>query len=511
MHDAPRYQSLRDYLRVVREHRLLIAFCTLLLGGAAVAVSVRAEPVYRAEAALSFQDENADLGELGAAIPLSQTAEQRAALGAERVTGLGIAEEVKDRLNREEPPATLLRAITASPETRTNLVVVQADWGDAAVAADLANAFADATRDRELETARARYRRRARDLRQTLRELPGGRSSQLTESLNRDRIARFENLARFADPVQLAVRARAPSTPVSPKPVRNVVLGLLAGLTLGLIAAFVRDALDRRVRTAEELREDLRLPLLGQVGDDLMGRSVMSHNGRKPITGEQLEPFRILRRNIDFLDVDRRPGVVLVTSGLPEEGKTTVSGALAAVHAFAGRRTLLLECDLRRPTIPARWGIEAEPGIADVLAGDVSWRDAVNEVEVQPGEDGNGAPRKRTLSVLPAGRPTPDPAELLGSQTFRNLLAELRAAFDVVIVDAPPLLPVVDALELVPQVDGIVLCVRASRSTRDEARAAKAALAHFPERPTGLVLTGARRGTDDSGYYAYAYAYGAKR
>lgn len=521
MHEAPRYQSLRDYLRVIREHRVLVLICVVLLGAAALALSLRQERVYRAEAALAFQDVNADVGDLGAAIPLSQTAEQRAAVGAQRVTEISIARDARAKLRTKEKVTDLLDAVDANAEARTNLVVVRATWGDPEFAARIANAFADATRDQQLNTARVRYRRRAKELRRTLRQLPSGRTSELTESLTRDRIARFENLARLAEPVVLAVRADAPDAPFSPKPVRNILLGLLAGLTLGLVAAFVRDALDRRIRGGDELREGLHLPVLAEVGEDVLGRSAAaSDNGHKALTGTELEPFRILRRNLDFLDVDRRPDVVLVTSALPEEGKTTVAGALAAAHALADRRVVLLECDLRRPTVAERWRLKASPGLTDGLVGDSSWSEIVQSVTVRPGDAGTNGNGKRRgaaeapgaeLAVITAGSPSPQPAELLGSQRFREILAELRATYDVVVIDAPPLLPVVDALELVPQVDGVLLCVRSGQTTRDQARSAKAALDHFPPRPTGVVLTGARPDRDDAGYYSYAYREPAAR
>jgi receptor protein-tyrosine kinase len=513
--DAPRYQSLRDYVRVIRERRLLIIGALILCVGAALAYSLQQEKVYTAEAALSFQDQNADLGELGAAVPISQSADQRAAIGSERVTEIDVAREARRKLRSEISSRTLLESVTARPEARTNLVIVQAEWSDAAFARDVANAFAAATRDIERDRARRSYRSRSRILRNALDQLPPGRAGDLTRSLNVDRIARFDTLARFAEPVVLAVRAERPDSADSPNPIRNGVLGLLAGLTLGLVAAFGRDALDRRVRSSREVRDDLNLPLLAQVRESLMGRTAV---GGRPdgLTDSELEPFRILRQNLEFLDAETPPRMVLVTSAIAEEGKTTVAAALAGAEALAGRRTLLVECDLRRPTFARRLGFKAEPGLAEYVAGTAPRDAAIRTVAVTPAPDAEGfrlrkrrrGPESGTapLAVLPAGAPAAQPAELLGSRGLREALTALRDDYDVVILDAPPLLPVVDALELVPVVDAVIVCVRAGTTTRDQARGARAALDHAAPRPTGVVLTCSREPLEEGYGYSYASA-----
>jgi Mrp family chromosome partitioning ATPase/capsular polysaccharide biosynthesis protein len=510
--DAPRYQSLRDYVRVIRERRLLIIAAVVLCVGAALAVSARQEKVYTAEAALSFQDENADLGDLGAAVPVSQTPEQRAAIGASSVTMIDVAREARAKLHTKITSRELLASVSARPEARTNLVIVQAQWGDPRFAADLANAFAGATRDLRMDQARARYRRRARILRDQLDATPRDPSSQLTRSLTVERIARYDSLAQFAAPVVLAARADRPTTPDSPKPVRNAVLGLLVGLTLGLVAAFGRDALDRRVRSSREVSEDLNLPLLAQVREGLMGRTPVGNSSGR-ITDAELEPFRILRQNLEFLDAETPPRMILVTSAVAEEGKTTVATALASAEALSGRRVLLAECDLRRPSFSARLHVERNPGLVEFFAGTAPREKAIRTVTVSPARSHEGFRLRRRrevesasaeLAVLPAGGPASQPAELLGSPAMREALNALRDAYDVVIIDAPPLLPVVDALELVQVVDAVVVCVRAGSTSRDQVRGAKAALEHAAPRPTGIVVTCSREPLEEG--YAYSYA-----
>jgi Mrp family chromosome partitioning ATPase len=230
---------------------------------------------------------------------------------------------------------------------------------------------------------------------------------------------------------------------------------------------------------------------------------------------DDLEGFRVLRTNVEFLDVDHPPKVILVTSSLPEEGKSTVSAALAATYAIAGKRTLIVEGDLRRPTLAARTGIKPAPGLSDYLVGRAQPAEVLQSIAPAGGPANGDRPADAAAAVpyvvITAGSPAPQPAELLRSQRCRDFFAQVREAYDIVIVDTCPLLSVADTLELLPVADAVVLCVRASKTTRDQAKAAKNAMAHFPDRPTGVVLTGVRARDDASyhGYYSYGYVYGS--
>jgi succinoglycan biosynthesis transport protein ExoP len=495
--DAPRYRTLQDYVRVVRDHRLLVVLFMVLCTAAGVAISNRQHQVYQATASLIFHDDNADLADVGLAAPVTQTPDQRAAVGADRVTQVAVAVRARQLAHLTNAPGELLSHISAQPEARTNLVDVIARWSSAAGAADLANAFARATLNIQTVRARANYRRRARVLAVAVASLPKGGAGGYARSVNADRIARLQSLGEFATPVELAIRARPPSAAISPKPVRNALLGLLAGITLGLLAAFIRDALDRRVRTTRDLYSAVDLPVLGQLDRSLIRRAVAADRAQRPLSGEDVEPFRIVRRNLVYLAGATPPQVVLVTSAGAGEGKTTVAVGLAGAEARAGRRVILVECDLRRPTLAKRLKLRPGPGLTDVVTGHASRDAAVATVPVRAdgargGREEDGAfASTPAIAVLPAGAPSPSPGELLGSLETQALLAELRDSYDVVILDATPLLGVVDARELIPLTDATVLCVRAASTTRDDLRAAKAAL-DMPAHPVGIVLTGAR-------------------
>ena len=518
MSESPRYTSIRDYLRVLREQRLIIIFITVAFVALSIVGSLRQEPVYEASASLNFSGERADFSAIGASAPTTESPEQRAATYAQRIGSIEVAERAAESLDIDVTAATLLGAVDIQAEARTHFVVVTAQSGSASLSAAVANAFADAARTITNRRVRAELRAQADAVRRQNRELSSNNpDNTFTRSSNIDRIARLETLARFATPAAVVVEASPPGEPVSPQPIRNAILGLLVGLTIALLVAFLRDALDRRFKSVSEIKHDLKMPMVGHVRDELLGRSVLSTNGRGPLSAAELEAFRILRTNVDFLDVDQQVKSIVVTSALPEEGKSTVAVALAAAYATAGRRALIVDCDLRRPTMASRLGLNPSPGLSDFLIGRAEPQDVLQTVALDAPVTGskNGDDGERPTAPLvcvTAGTPTPQPAELLGSERFKRFLEQVSDVYDIVVIDSSPLLSVVDTLELVPNVDGIVFCVRASSTTRDQARAARQALEHFPPRPTGVVVTGVRPGDEtDYGYYSYAYAYGDRR
>ena len=511
MNEQPRYATLRDYLRVVRKQRWLIILITLVFAGAALALSLGEKPTYTAEVSLRFVDPASDADLVGATSFPTQTADQLAASSAEVITRPGVIADVRKQLKTKLSVDDLQKAVDAQPEALTNFVVIRAKSNNKNFAAALANTFArevvgvttKAERKRFLQIAAAMQRAYSAQRRTT---------NQFSRELFAERVSRVKALGKTAQPAIVARAADVPKNPTSPRPLRNTVLGGLIGLVLGLLVAFIRDSLDRRLRGSREIQEEVGLPLLGHVALDAMGRSVVSNNGHKVMTEADLESFRILRTNLEFLDVDNPAKVVLVTSGLPGEGKSTVSSALATTSALSGRRTLLVECDLRRPQIAERFGLGEGPGLSDYLAGRAEPADVLRKIVLAPppSRNGNGDaapdPSAPTLVCITAGSMPPRPAELLGSKKFAAFLDEVRGAYDFVVLDTSPLLSVSDTLELMPLVDGVILCVRASQTTQEQARAAKAAIDRLPDRPTGLVVTGVRKGdAEDYGYYSYAY------
>jgi capsular exopolysaccharide synthesis family protein len=273
----------------------------------------------------------------------------------------------------------------------------------------------------------------------------------------------------------------------------------------------VRDSLDRRLHGAGEAHQELGLPVLGRVSDAALKYPGLARDGAAPMSEAEFEAFRILRTNLRALSDGQPLSKILITSSRPDEGKTAVSLSLASACAIAGNKVLLVECDLRRPSFARRLNsIKQSPGLTDFLMGNAAPQDILQVVELSEpagaaslaGTQGQAA---GAIVCITAGSIVPKPAELIGGQRFADFLAKVVKAYDVVIIDASPLLSVVDPLELVQHVDGVLICVRSGQTTREEARASRAALTHLPERPSGVVMTGLKRGGVDG--YGYYYGY----
>lgn len=512
MSDAPRYRTLRDYLRVLRGHRLLIVLTMVVFAACAFAISSQREPIYEAEAALSFQDPTVDLDLIGGAPGAPRrTPEQRSAVSAELVTRPEIAQRVADALRTDAEPNVLRGAVDAQPETRTNLVVIQARWTDPDFAARLANEFG-----RQIETVVTRDERRrfadaAASLRRRFREVERGRRGRdsLATVLREERVARLESLRDLARPVEITRLAEPPSAAISPKTTRDTILAAILGLTLGILAAFIRDSLDVRLREPGDIQTAMALPILGQVSSRLLGSAGPRTTGRRAPSDADLEGFRILRRAVDSLGGEETPHTIAVTSAESGEGKSTTAAALAWASAVAGRRTALIECDLRRPALAERLGIPASPGLLDNLNGAAALAEILRPVPVERASADplraslNGKPSPAgMLTCIAAGTRTAAPAEALESAAFKGLLENMQRQHDVVILDTSPVLAVVDTLELLPAADAVVVCVRAGRTTREAAAGLRAALAQFRDLPMGLVITAVRPG-DGPRYPAY--------
>lgn len=277
-------------------------------------------------------------------------------------------------------------------------------------------------------------------------------------------------------------------TPVSPRPLRNYALGGLLGLVVGILVAVLRQALDTKIRTGEILREQTGAPLLGAIPFEAAAKKaplILDWDARST----RAEAFRQLRTNLQFVDVDRTGQVVVVTSSVPDEGKSATTVNLAIAFAEAGKRVLLIDADMRRPKIAEHLGIEGAVGLSNVLAGQVGAEDVLQRWG------------RHELSVLPTGAIPPNPSELLGSQRMVELLAQMRERFDTVLIDTPPLLPVTDAAVTAARADGAILIVRAGRTSRTQVQAGRRALDTVDARLLGCVISMVSRAQE--GYYYY--------
>lgn len=291
--------------------------------------------------------------------------------------------------------------------------------------------------------------------------------------------------------IEVVEPAGVSTTPVSPKVGQNIALGLALGLALGIALAFIADAIDLSVKSRSDV-ERLGLPLLGQVPTlDTHGSAVYVELDPMEVGAEA---FRKLRTSIGFLSDDLSVRTILVTSPVALEGKTTVAANLAAAYALHGLSTLLVEADLRRPTLHNLFGVNGTSGLTNAILGEVHIDDACAPTDI-PG-----------LYTMLAGAIPPNPVELLDSRQLDDLLQQAQERFHVVVIDSPPLMPVADAAALSARVDGVLVVARAGKTHRSRLQEAAEVVERSGGRLLGVLLNRQHKRDSLYGYERY-YSY----
>jgi capsular exopolysaccharide synthesis family protein len=298
--------------------------------------------------------------------------------------------------------------------------------------------------------------------------------------------------------VSLVEPALTSSEPVRPRPKLNVALGLVLGLVLGIGLAFLREFLDRSIKAPEELESAASAPVVGTIPPFRASKQPIPV-AEQPRTAAA-EAFRKLRTNFAFMGVDRESLCCVVTSPAAADGKSTVAVNLAIALAQAGQRVALIDADLRKPSLHKLFRIQQRVGTTTVLLDQADIHDAIQDL-------GPGFP-----AVLTSGQLPPNPSELLGSRRMGELVAELRAAYEVVLIDCPPLLPVTDPKVVSRYADGVLVIARAGTTTRDQAQAVRAASDKAGATIFGTVLNATPvTESHQSAYYAYYGEAGSQR
>ena len=295
--------------------------------------------------------------------------------------------------------------------------------------------------------------------------------------------------------------ADAPDFPSSPRKSVNLTLGLMCGLGIGLVLAFLVEALDTNIKPIYDIEERLGLPMLGvvpQVDSKLLSPETFVRDATSPIPGawsRLAEAYRALRTTILLSRAGTPPQVILISSAKPSEGKTSVTTLESIVFALNGARVLLIDSDLRRPSVHLRFRIANKVGLTSVLTGKTSLQDAIASVPGVP-----------SLHILPAGPIAPMPAELLGSLQMQRLVEGLRANYDFILIDTPPVLTVTDAAVLVSISDGVVLVLRYGQASRNVVARASEILLRSGAHLLGVVLNAVDlQSSDYAEYYGRAY------
>jgi len=448
--------ELRDYIRILQRSWLFITLIVLVAIAAACGYSITQTPVYSASAKVFVSTQT---GETSSELVQGNSFTQaRVKTYASLVDTPIVLLPVIARLGLEDTlPEDLAASVSASSPLDTTLIEITVENTDPTAAANIANAVGSSLTSvvEDIETT------------------SGSSTSPI-------------KLTRVQD-------ASIPLAPVSPNIPLNIALGALVGLAIALGIAVLREVLDNRIRNERDVELLTDVPILGGIGFDPKAASrplIVQSDPRSP----RAESFRTLRTNLQFVDIERPSRSFVVTSSIEREGKSTTSANLAIAMADAGSRVLLIDADLRRPKVAEYMGLEGAVGLTDVLIG----RAVLTDV-IQPWGTGR-------LFVLPAGTIPPNPSELLQSQGMQKLIDFFESEFDVVIFDAPPLLPVTDGAILAKKVGAVILVVAAGRTHKGQLQGALDTLKNVEATASGVVLTMLpEKGPDAYGYARYGY------
>jgi len=302
--------------------------------------------------------------------------------------------------------------------------------------------------------------------------------------------------------------ARPPTAPVEPNIPRNLLFASVLGLASGIGLAFLLEGLDNTVRTTEQAQMISGVPSLGMI--PLGSKSANEGPNPKRLViatskeavelvtqvrpqSQMAESYRALRTSLLLSNLGAPPKVIMVTSALPQEGKTTTSINTAVVLAQKGVRVLLVDADMRRPSIHKTLGMGPHSGLSNVLTGSTTLDQAITRTAVLP-----------NLFVLPAGTPPPNPAELLASSNMKDVLEQLKEQYDHIVIDTPPSLSVTDAVVLSPRADAVVLVIRSGQTTKQALRRSRDILTQVNAKIVGVLLNAVDLSSPDY-YYYYEY------
>jgi polysaccharide biosynthesis transport protein len=508
-----------DYLRVVLERKWLIVAVLIVAVGLAMAYSLLQTPRYRATAAVLRESTALDQILFGTSIFELQDSQRQLQTGANLVKVTKVAQMVKEDTGSDRSAAALLYMIGVSIDSQADILRISAVSPNAEEAATVANSFA-----RQF----IKYRREANESvlaaadnkvvaeleNMSPEELASERGVTLTQKHEELGILKNMQTGGF----EIIQDASVPTSSFSPRPVRNAGFGFVGGLLLGIIIAFLVEYADRRIKDEEALEREFGLPVLANV--PRVGRRWGERDGARSarvvgfssMNSPFLEAFRTLRSNLRFYQLEHKTQVILITSGLPREGKTVTTINLAITLAMSGARVIVIEADLRRPMLGKYLQLDTRIGVSNVLTGASTFNESLQVIRV-PNlvSQGNGTMQphgeepslQKNLLCMASGPLPPNPSELLASQNMKDLIAAAAAHAEYVLVDTPPLLLVSDTLNLAEMADGVVIAARVNGTTIEEARDIRTMMERSGTRAYGVVANGVKK--KRRGYYRGDY------
>lgn len=481
---ASRENELSRIIGGLRRRAIPILLTVLVVAGGAVALSMLQDDQYTASASILFRSQTLAQelpGNTSATVdPQTQAATNLELVSLQRVSAR-TARQLGPRFDQKE----ISGSVDVVPKGASNVIDVKATWRIPGTSARIATAFAHQFVGFQADAERARIRAAQRRLELALAHVQASAIPQearmQTIQTNLDELQVLKSVS--SGQAQVIQRANVPTAPSSPKPVRNAVIGVFAGLLLGIALAIALEQLDRRVRSGSEFEELLGIPLLAQIPKS----NGFIHDVAHPISDPPVESefFNVLVTTIQRLDHGSGVNSLVVTSPTAEVGKTTVAVNLAIAATRAGTRTLLLEVDLRRPMVAERLGIGSKRNLLEAINDELPLPDVVQSVPV-PVEDGPES-ADAYLDVVVGGAQIRDAQRLVESSEMHRLLKEAEETYDLVIVDSPPAGLISDAIVLLSMVEAAIVVGRVGTTTRDQALWLRSQLEQVDANVLGVV------------------------
>jgi polysaccharide biosynthesis transport protein len=479
--------QIRDLGRTLREQWWIILLCLVLTTFAAAAYTSTEHKEYEASTRLLLQTDNLSSTIAGTNVGGVDPTRQ-AATDAQLVSSPAVAARVRKQLKKPLDGASV-RSVS---NPNTNILTITARDRSPDRAAKIANAFAEQYITFRRDTTRARY---ARALKTVQTRIGQTRKSTPNYAALQAQAKQLKLLVSLqTGDAQIVQRAAPPTAAVSPKPARNIALGAVLGILLGLGLAFLRDRLDRRIKNEDQLEALLPgVPIVGLVPPP-----------RRGATGRLMtaEGYHTLQANLALLSRDRPMKTLLITSATPGEGKSTVALNLGLAIIERGETALVIDADLRRPSLSERVNADRRVGVSRILVGEGTIETSVQQRPLEPARNGSGPSVALTgeLPVVPAGPDASNVQLLLNDRALQGLLEAGRERSGVVIFDGPPVGSFADMLPLAREVDGVLVVVRLYHSRKDRLKRFTAQLENASIEPIGAVVLGAAVGP--SSYYA---------